>query len=158
MYHIIITITLHKPVITISISLTFGISNCQFYRYDNIIVVAPKCTFLGVLVHHNNVSIALYKTHWIWLVVGIEWVTLGMNEGWRQKVRENECRNVWMQVIKQLKRMNGMSVLVNDIKMVGVQKMTLVTEINLVDSLYQYMSKLYSKIYHILIVISNWYV
>ena len=40
-----------------------------------------------------------------------------------------------MQVIKQLKRMNGMSVLVNDIKMVGVQKMTLVTEINLVDSL-----------------------
>ena len=31
--------------------------------------------------------------------------------------------------------MNGMSVLVNDIKMVGVQKMTLVTEINLVDSL-----------------------
>ena len=60
-----------------------------------------------------------------------------------------------MQVIKQLKRMNGMSVLVNDIKMVGVQKMTLVTEINLVDSLYQYMSKLYSKIYHILIVISN---
>ena len=40
-----------------------------------------------------------------------------------------------MQVIKQLKRMNGMSVLVNDIKMVGVQKITLVTEINLVDSL-----------------------
>ena len=35
MCHIIITITLHKPVITISISLTFGISNCQFYRYDN---------------------------------------------------------------------------------------------------------------------------
>ena len=29
-----------------------------------------------------------------------------------------------MQVIKQLKRMNGMSVLVNDINMVGVQKMT----------------------------------
>ena len=29
-----------------------------------------------------------------------------------------------MQVIKQLKRMNGMSVLVNDIKMVGVQKIT----------------------------------
>ena len=29
-----------------------------------------------------------------------------------------------MQVIKQLKRMNGMSVLVNDIKMVRVQKMT----------------------------------
>ena len=40
-----------------------------------------------------------------------------------------------MQVIKQLKRMNGMSVSVNDIKMVGVQKMTLVTEINLVDFL-----------------------
>ena len=34
MCHIIITITLYKPVITISISLTFGISNCQFYRYD----------------------------------------------------------------------------------------------------------------------------
>ena len=89
-----------------------------------IIVVAPKCTILGVLVRHNNVPIGQYKTHWIWLVAGIEWVTLGMNEGWRQKVRENECRNVWMQVIKQLKRMNGMSVLVNDIKMVGVQKMT----------------------------------
>ena len=29
-----------------------------------------------------------------------------------------------MQLIKQLKRMNGMSVLVNDITMVGVQKMT----------------------------------
>ena len=92
--------------------------------YVCVCVVAPKCTFLGVLVRHNNVSIALYKTHWIWLVAGSEWVTLGMNEGWRQKVRENECRNVWMQVIKQLKRMNGMSVLVNDIKIVGVQKMT----------------------------------
>ena len=29
-----------------------------------------------------------------------------------------------MQVIKQLKRMNGMSVLMNDIKIVGVQKTT----------------------------------
>ena len=29
-----------------------------------------------------------------------------------------------MQVIKQLNRMNGRNVLVNDIKMVGVQKMT----------------------------------
>ena len=29
-----------------------------------------------------------------------------------------------MQATKQLQRMNGMSVLVNDIKMVGVQKMT----------------------------------
>ena len=29
-----------------------------------------------------------------------------------------------MQVIKQLKRMNGMSVLMNDIKIVVVQKMT----------------------------------
>ena len=37
MYHIIIIITLHKPVITISISLTFGISNYQFYRYDTCI-------------------------------------------------------------------------------------------------------------------------
>ena len=87
-------------------------------------VVAPKYTYLGVLVRNNNVPIGLYKTHRIWLVAGIEWVTLGMKAGWRQKVWENECRNVWMQVIKQLKRMNGMSVLVNDIKMVGVQKMT----------------------------------
>ena len=29
-----------------------------------------------------------------------------------------------MQITKQPQRMNGMSVLVNDIKMVGVQKMT----------------------------------
>ena len=90
----------------------------------NTSVVAPECTFLGVLVRHNNVPIGQYKTHWIWLVAGIEWVNLGMNEGWRQKVRENEYRNVWIQVIKQLKRINGMSVLVNDIKMVEVQKMT----------------------------------
>ena len=31
--------------------------------------------------------------------------------------------------------MNGMSVLVNDIKMVGCKRLLLVTEINLVDSL-----------------------
>ena len=93
--------------------------------YASISVVAPKCTFLGVLVRHNNVHIGQYKTHWIWLVAGIEWVTLRNNEGWRQKVRGNECRNVWMQVIKQGNRMKGMSVWANDIKIVGVDNLSL---------------------------------
>ena len=59
MYHIIITITLHKPVITISISLTFVISNYQFYRYNKY-----NCTYLSTrFVLHNLLTDSIEKVH-----------------------------------------------------------------------------------------------